>query len=1381
MAQENLHFEQLPEEFGWSNTTIKDVIQDADGFLWIASWHGLAKYDGYSLTKYFQNLNNKNGLNSNKITCLFKDSKDRLWIGTTYAGLYQYIPETDSFTQYAKDDQNPNSLSNNDVWCVTEDPYGDLWIGTGNGLNRFDPEKKSFQHFYHVPNDETSLSNNFIYALAITETGELWVGTEMGLNRLVRNKKNDPAYFINYPLSPPNTTQQEYYQNNFVYTLEPSKLQLNTLWIGTSNGLKKATYSDNLIEFSVQHYYQTSVETKKGLSHPYVTDLLEKENELWIATRNGLNLLNISTNSFDYFVYDKTNTNSLVNNEVLSFYEDHFGLLWIGTQKGLSKLNLGTSNFNALELDNSLNLNNSYITSIAAPQNQKGIYISTNGGGLNYFETTTQFSNNQGVQYSLATPDKSSLSNFISCLIIDQFDDLWISTHGAGLLKVSTKDISVTGGTITVQKQFTKENQLEDDYIMALSESNNGNIWIGYWGEGLSRYDRRTNQFHHYKTTEKLTIDFTLFPNVNLYETTENGKNYLWVGTRGNGLLKLYLNEKEDKLQLIKAYQNTASNISNDYITEIYQDKKENLWVGTENGLNYLNIANGTTTFYTEKEGLSGNIIQSVLSDEIGTIWVSTHNGISRIIPKSGAIKNFNKYDGLKDNFFYQAALKMSDGQLIFSGVSGLNIFKPTAIKNDPIAPKVVISDFRLANKSVLIGPLKDGRTIIKEDISITKNLDLNYQDNDVSFEFVGLQFAKPAKIQYAYQLVGFDEDWIYTDAKARIAHYTNLPYEEFIFKVKAANADGVWSDPTTLNLTIRPPFWRTNWAYLGYALLFLGLLYSIFRVTRIRAEYRHDLKVEKLERQQQQTINQAKLAFFTNISHELRTPLTLIVSPLEQFLRERQGDKQQQKIFTRMYHNANRLLTMINHLLDVRKSEAGLMKLKVAEGNIVKFVKENVLAFKGLANQQEIALTVNAEKENIALWYDRNQLEKVFFNLLSNALKFTPQGGAISLIIKENLDKNCLLIELTDNGSGIPSTHLSQIFDRFYQVEDASNQQTQGSGIGLALTKNIVALHHGSIEVTSEEMKGTTFLIQLPFGETHFTDHQKISNFKNSEDLGNYVATNISKEGIIVAQPTPLITSSTKNKATILLVEDNTDIRAYLKENLETLYQIEEADNGKKGLEKALTNPPDLVLADISMPEMDGIAMCEQLKTNVLTSHIPVILLTARTSLLFKIDGLETGADDYITKPFNMRLLLARVQNLLQSRQKLKSKFAKNFDLSPSGVVMNSVDEALLSRIKIVLEKHLDDTDFSVEQLAKTLLMSRMQLYRKTKSLIGKSPSDIIRMFRLERAVDLIKTGHYNISDVTYMVGYNDLKAFRKQFKKAYGVMPSEYLEKNP
>ena len=1388
----NLTFEKLPSEIGWADEAVIDILQDYEGFIWMGTWSGLKKYDGYSVTEYSQELDIQNGLNGNKIKCLFEDSKNRLWVGTNYTGFYRYDRNLDKFIQYQKDSKNMNSLSNNHVLAIHEDKEGLLWIGTENGLNRFDPETETFFHFENSEVNEKSKGYKGIVSLALSEEGNLWVGCEVGLDLLVKGKNGAPDYFIKYYLAPEEASEDDFLRHNFIHIIVPSKIEANTLWIGTSIGLKKVKYfpeDKSRIEFETFFKQKAS---KKGLSHSFVADIYEdeKRKQLWVGTYNGINLMDIESEQFEYFLYDKFSQNSINNNVLHSLYKDKSNVLWIGTDKGINYVNFSSKPFRSIQFSESAQ-NLDLLSSVKMSENKDGLWIGTNGTGLGFIPIEEQSPvQEKMLHYPIKASSKEDLSGFISDLIVAQTGDIWLTTKGAGLLKILKKDIPKESAEIKNPIQYTMEKELEDNYLMTLFQSMDGAIWIGYWDNGIGRLNPETGEVTHFDFTKASELNLKKFPVVHFMETVEDGKNILWAGSRGGGLYKLIYDVATQDLGLLQHYQfkqQPEKGISNNFINGIYQPKnnalQKELWIATENGLNILNTKTETFTYFNKSDGLKSHTIQSMLEDAEGNIWVSTSHGISCIHRKAKGLEvnNFDEYDGLTSDLFYdKSGTVLAGGQLIFGGINGLTYFFPEEIKMDVHPPKIAIVDFRLFNASVPIGKLENGRTILKQNISETKEINLNHRDNVLSFGFVGLLSSEPQKLKYAYKLEGFHEDWVYTDASERIAHFTNLPYESFQFKVKAANADGVWSEPVALTLNIAPPFWLTNWAYFFYFILGGAMLYGILRVTKMRSEFNHSLQLEKLEREKLEEVNQMKLQFFTNISHELRTPLTLIISPLEQFITQQSFEKKFHRSIVRMHHNANRLLTMINQLLDIRKSEAGLMKLKVAEGDFVKFANEIVLSFKGLAKQRNIKLKFINKKEVIPLWYDRDQMEKVWFNLLSNALKFTPEEGKIEIhLFANDEDSNLLTVKVSDTGTGIPKSQRQHIFDRFYQVEKNTEAVRKGgTGIGLALTKSIVEAHHGKIWVEENEQGGSTFIFTLPLGGSHFSKEEKIVGFQNSEKISNYVLPDEALAAPLLVEKLEVKTVAKKDQPVVLLVEDNADIRAYLNENLETDYKIIQAKNGEEGLEKSLSEIPDLILADISMPKMDGIQMCQKVKTELTTSHIPVVLLTARTSLIFKIDGMENGADDYVTKPFNMQLLKTRIKNLIDSRSKLKEKFATNFDLSPSGVVMNSLDEQLLSQIKIVVEKNIDNSDFSVEQLAAALYLSRMQLYRKLKALTGKSPNKIIRGIRLQRAAQLLETKQYNVADVTYMVGYNDLKYFRDQFKKEFGKSPSEYVK---
>ena len=1371
--QSELYVKQLPAEMAWWNHSINEIVQDSQGMIWMATWGGLARFDGYTLQVFRQDPERPNGLQGNQITSLFIDSQQRLWIGMTYTGLQVYDPRLDLFTSFRHDPHDPQSLSHDNVWAIEEDRWGSIWVGTESGLNRLDEATGNFTRY----GKEQGLSHEFVYSLAKDQQEHLWIGTETGLNRLILTDSLGVPAFFSYELTPQRVSRDDSLRHNFIYTLCPSQTEPHVVWVGTSIGLKKITYTQDSFEAINAQSYYSQAGSNRHLSHHFVSDLFEdNQGKLWIATYGGLNQLDIRTEAFQHFFSEAENTSTIKSNVVRSLFGDRAGELWIGTQQGISWAPAHNKPFRRVALDKQQLENQTEVSVIQAAHTRPGFWVATNGGGLSWV-TYPQW---EQQHYTLQPPEVAGLAGFISSMIIDRENQLWLGTHGAGILKLQEQDIPNRSTPITQLQQLTKSNQLSDDYVMSLLESQSGDVWIGYWDDGLDRYDASDQQIYHTGALSSLEIDLNAYPIVAMEETEVAGERYLWVGTRGNGLLQMQFDSVTHTLRLIEHFDYASSPehaLSNNFITCLFEDRQQNLWVGTGGGLNQLNLRTGAIRFFLEKEGLKSNTILAVQEDKEGGIWVTTGGGLSHF--PSGTqhtvIRNFDSDNGFQNDLFRaNTAGVTSEGELLFGTTHGLTFFRPEEIQIDSLPPQVNIVDLRLANQSVPIGRLPSGRTILPRHISSLDRLELTHEDNVISLAFSGIYFSEPRKVQYAYQLEGFDPDWVYTDASNRIAHYTNLPYQDFVFKVKAANGDGIWSPVVSLPITIHPPFWRTRWAYALYVFATLALLYGVFRILQMRTAFRHRLQLERVEREKLEELNDMKLRFFTNVSHELRTPLTLIISPLEQLIKERKADKKLHQSFRRMHHNANRLLTMINQLLDIRKSEAGLMKLKVAEGNFVKFIREITLSFKGLAQQKGISFKFQSDRKQHDLWFDRDQMEKVLFNLLSNAFKYTPSGGNIWVEICQDTENASLKLKVSDTGIGIPAHQLTHIFQRFYQVE---NQQVErkygGTGIGLALSKSIVDAHQGTIEVTSEEGVGTTFWVSLPLGEAHFSSEEKMKDFQNSESIGLYVQPDYSEEGLTITQQF----LHKQGDLTLLIVEDNADIRSYLRENLEGMYRIEEAENGQVALEKAMAHPPDLVVSDIAMPVMDGIELCNQLKSNLITSHVPVILLTARTSLIFKVDGFENGADDYVTKPFNMRLLATRIKNLIDSRRLLQTKFSKSSGLQAKEVVLHSLDEQFLEAIRTEIEAHMDDPNFTVEALAEGVNMSRMQLYRKLKALTGHTPNQVIRGLRLQRAAQLLKSRQYNVSEVTYMVGYNDLKSFREQFKKSYGTSPSQYV----
>ena len=1382
-AQQLYRFEQLPADIGLAQGAVNCIKQDSRGILWLGTWSGLVRYDGYQVRIFQQEPGTSDGLQSDQVTSLVEDRKGQLWVGTVSAGFHLFDRATERFVNFRFNPNDINSLSDNDVWGLFEDSKGCIWVGTKKGLNRFDPNTNKFLRIYAPTGDNTRPPSDYIYSICETPDGSIWSATSRGLTRI--KFKNETTYDLrHYTLEP---VAGDSFLANFIYRVRPVRDEPNTLWVGSKAGLRKIRFSDSDTDYlQIAASFQVIPGNPNSLSYNVVSDFWETtDGNLWVATYHGLNLLDKKTGQFRRFLAQPGEPYSLSNNFVRSLFQDRTGILWVGTDKGVNKLNLRRKPFQSVRFDQTNLAANSIVSGICNGGTPGSLWVATNGG-LNRLTCNPVPSN--PTHYTLAPAELADFANFITAVWRDTEGWIWFSTQGAGVMRIRERDIPPGGGRLTRLEQFSQNAPplINDNYVMHLCPSVEGGMWFGLWDGGLSHFDSRTNTLRHFQTVGNMSL--TASPNVSLLEKKEGGQTMLYVGTRGNGLLKFLFDPSERSLHLERQYRFIAGQkgcLSNDKINALLNDSRGRLWVCTSKGVNLLEDDGNTFRVFTKVDGLPNDIAQSIVEDSDGNFWVSTQNGIAGLqYTRDGqvSIRSFDALDGLQDNFFMNnCAARLPSGLLAFGGANGMSLFVPGDIRPDSVPPLTRISDFLLSNHSVPIGMMDDGRVVLEKSVAETSEIVLDYRDNVLSFEFVSLHFAEPKKNRFAYKLEGFDPDWVYTDAEKRFAHYTNLPYREFTFWVKSANGDGVWSEPVSVKVCVNPPFWLTWWAYLTYGILFVGLLYGGWRLAHLRAEYRASLNLERLQHEKSEEVNRLKLQFFTNISHELRTPLTLIVSPLEQLLREKAADRPIVATLTRMYQNAGRLLTMINQLLDFRKSEAGLMKVRAEHTNLVFFLQEIILSFKPLADEHRIELSFFPENEEITAWIDLDQMEKVMFNLLSNAFKFTPDGGAVCVFLNENKMAETIEIKVADTGPGIPPEQLDKIFDPFHQGEHQPRQGVfGGTGIGLSLVKSIMEQHGGAVAAESRPGNGATFVLTLPTGYAHFKPEQIAPETPNRQLAERFVLAppGASGEKAPFAE-SPASHANNETPGTrrhLLIVEDNADIRAYLRENLGHEYEITEAADGQEALDCAQTTSPDLVLSDVAMPRMDGMELCRRLKSNLLTSHIPVVLLTARSSLIYKIEGLETGADDYITKPFSMQLLTLRIKNLIHIRESLRQKFGKSFDLSPSAVAVSSLDEDFLQRILDTVEKHIDESEFSIDDLARSLAMSRIQLYRKLKALTGETPNNVIRTIRLKRAGQLLATRQFNVSEVAYKVGFTDLKYFRERFREQFGVNPGEY-----
>ncbi|MES1197811.1 MAG: ATP-binding protein, partial [Chitinophagaceae bacterium] len=828
-----------------------------------------------------------------------------------------------------------------------------------------------------------------------------------------------------------------------------------------------------------------------------------------------------------------------------------------------------------------------------------------------------------------------------------------------------------------------------------------------------------------------------------------------------------------------------AKSLSNDNVLCIKEDSRNLMWIGTRDGLNLFDKKTKSFQTYRTEDGLRGNTILNILEDDKHNLWVSTPNGISKIFIRENKISNavaldfisYDVIDGLQSGEFNQyAAFKTSRGELIFGGANGFNIFCPGDISINKTAPVVVLTDFQIFNKSVKVGETIRDRVLLQKAIYETKEITLSHKDNVISIEFAALNFSNSEKNKYKYILNGFDKQWVLTDAKVRTATYTNLDPGHYVFKVIASNEDGIWNQQgATLKITVLPPFWKTPLAYLLYAILILGILLLVRHLELLRTRMRFQIEQERKEAKRMHELDLMKIRFFTNVSHDFRTPLGLILAPVEKMMKN-SHDEPQKKYFQLIHRNAKRLLNLVNQLLDFRKLEMEEIYLNPSVNDIIKFTRDITDSFSDIAEKKNIRFEFNTSVDALTTSFDGPKLERILFNLLSNAFKFTPENGSVSVSVnmKKNNEGNIggiefIEIQVKDSGIGIPPEKRDKIFERFFQANVPDGMINQGSGIGLSITKEFVRLHGGSITLESEPGNGSCFSFILPVMKIPETVSLNREGFTNGITKLTY-----SLENGNAVKPTEKKVNG--KKFSILLIEDNEDFMFYLKDNLRTPFNIIEARNGKEGWQKVLGQHPDLVVSDIMMPEMNGIDLCKKIKEDQRTSHIPVILLTAQSSEETQMRGYTTGANDYLTKPFNFEMLLSRINNLLVQQEKLKMNIHKQIETNPADPKVTSADEKLLNQALEVVRKNIDNPDFSVEDLSKAMFMSRATMYKKITALTGITPVEFIRSIRIKKAAQLLETTQMTVSEIAFEVGFNNKKYFVKYFKKEFNVLPTTY-----
>lgn len=1346
-AQSNsVKFKHLGSDDGLSQNYISSIIQDQKGFMWFGTKDGLNRYDGHNFIIYQHDPFDSTSISDNFVTSLFEDSRGYIWVGTLNGSLDIFDRKTETFYHIIYSSEITDSCRAVEVSSITEDSKGNLWIGTrGKGIFKLSfQSKNSFdiksQQFIFQSDKPESLSSNIITTVFIDSKGILWIGTLKALNKF--NSLSES--FTHYEIQTKNIkAPSSQYDGSICSIFESDN---GTFWIGTLSGLVKFDRQNGTYKL-YPHKYEIF---RYGWGK--IIDIIEDHTgNLWLASPGELMRFNPKLNSYSYFVNDPFNPNSVSFSSISSLCLDKTGIVWIGTAgMGINLYDSKAERFSSLS---KIKETGSRITGFSVRSilefSKDIVYLSTGvlfrwnrkTGELKSYETSSDRVNDFG-------------NTGVWTMIKDSDGKIWTATT-EGLYKYDPS----TEKAKQYKFNSTDYSGLPQKEVYAVFEDRQRNIWIATENYLSRLTDIEKGIFQNFRYLPLASSDEQVRPVI-----CQDKKGIFWIGTK-YGLIRFDYERKY--FQTFKNDPKNPKSLSNDFIKSVYIDSNESqniIWLGTSGGgLNKFNIDDETFIHFTEKDGLPNNVVYGILPDRKGNLWLSTNKGLSRFNPLDNSFRNFDVNDGLQSNEFNTGAYFLSEsGEMFFGGIKGLNYFYPDDIKDNQYKPQIVLTNLKLGDHYL---SAKNDKDILQQSISETAKIELSHDEDVITFEFAALDYSSPSKNKFAYKLENFNKDWIYSGSN-RSATFTHLPPGEYVFRVKGSNNDGVWNEEgLSLAVIIKPPWWRTWWAFVLYSIVILSGLYLIRRYELNRMKLKNQLRIEKITTDSLRNLDQIKSQFFANISHEFRTPLTLILGQIESVMSSEIETKVKGKLQVAK-RNARRLLTLINQLLDLSKIEAGSMKLSSGQHNIVSFLKSLFYSFESLAESQKIITKFESEFANIPVVFDPEKMEKIFYNLISNAIKFTPQQGEIKVEIRKKDD--LVEIKIKDSGKGISQENLQFIFNRFYQVDNSNTREHEGTGIGLALTKELVELHNGRISVSSKLNEGTEFILTFPIGDIKkdVSDDELISSFDSPiECIPNQKDTSLDKNTNLIA-----------DREIILIIEDNLDVRSYIREQFDAEYKLLEASNGEEGILIAQREIPDIIITDVMMPKIDGYQFSKAIRCDEKTSHIPIIMLTAKAGLDDKIQGLETGIDDYLTKPFSAKELKVRVKNLIYQRKELRKRFSTSTIIKPSEVTAQSVDQVFLNKVISSIDKYFEDENFSVDKLADEMNMSISQLNRKLNALIDQPPGQLIRSFRLQRAAELLKQNAGSVAEICYKVGFNDQAYFSRAFKKQFGCSPSDY-----
>jgi signal transduction histidine kinase/DNA-binding response OmpR family regulator/ligand-binding sensor domain-containing protein len=1332
-AEREYVFRHLDVVNGISDNQIRNITLTPDGRIAVRTFSILNIYNGTTFEHYYHDRRKDYQWNYNRFLkerYAFKeyyDNKGRLWMkAPDYLSLFDlntnlFIYDIEGELKTMGINRKLKNLFIDDdknYWFLTEDNTFSVYDITKKELKLIDTGNNEFTRQYGIPYEMAQYKNLY------------WILYSSGLLRCWDSASGE---FI---MQDTHFTAEITDASNFL-AIHPTAT--GDLWLMYNN--------------AVSFYNRTDKTWKKiagieGLSNFFTCMDLDTDGNVWVGTSwSGLRRIDCHTHEVEKMAGLRLDTGGELNNDIQCVFVDNNSGLWVGTLwQGICYYHPSMKKFKLVQTKQEKTLiTNESIRCFLEDEDGTILIGTLYDGVLRYDPATGRIS--------------PAFRNFLNeglCLSLyrDSKKRLWVGTFLNGFYCIDGKKVKMYNHSVLSDYDFTNRN-----ISRAIYEDTDGRFWVSVSNQGVGELNIQTGKIDMLRDRHPEIS----FHKKNFGFFTVDAHTFAVYGESGI----YYYNTLEDKI-FIPSTDIPDFTISNIICNYIMEDSRALRWFGTERGIWIWDKENQRNYTIDAKDGLLNNSVVAIQEDDNKVMWAASAHGLTRVeVEKSGdlyqfSLVNFDTHEGLQNGKFFEGSLlKTRNGDLYFGGYNGFNTFNPNKIQYNQSKSRPLFTTFKLFNAPIKEGIDYGGHIILKKTVNHTKEIKLNYKQNFISFEFSGLNYVNPSHTYYKYKLENYDYDWTeIATSGLGAASYTGLPPGKYNMIVYTANNDKVWGDETAqITIIITPPFWATVYACIIYILLTLAVIYVLLRYVQKRKRQKQ-VEREALERvKQKEALDQMKFRFFTNISHEFRTPLTLIMTPLDRLIQQQQEGSLKDKLRI-IYRNAHNMLDLINQLLDFRKLEMGGEKLKLSYNDFIKFVEYIHATFKDTAINRNMDWVLESECTKLLMWFDKNKMQKTLNNLYSNALKFTPAGGYVSTTIKltEKDEREYITIEISDTGCGIDEKDMDSIFERFYQSETNASGSA-GSGIGLHLVKEYVSLHEGNIHVNSIINEGTTFILSIPV------------DLKGKPDMENAVS--------MVEQENEEL-GKRQDKKTLLVVEDNLEFRHFLVEQLSEKFNTLEAGNGEQGEKIALQQSPDLIVSDLMMPEVDGLEMCERLKNNIQTSHIPIILLTARLSDEAKIESYKAGADSYISKPFDFEVLLVRIEMLIEQQEKRRELFRKTIQIAPKSITITSLDENFVTQALESVEKNIQNPDYSVVELCKDLGMSKSRLFPKFQSIIGSTPNNFIHSIRLKRAAQFLKSSQYNISEISDLVGFNSIKYFNKYFKEEFGMTPTQYRMEN-